>query len=242
MRVCVVFCFCLVLSFFEASAQVRVKDGAMARVEFAKGMAALSEGRIDVAREAFSKAATFAPRWALAFLQWGITEQSVNPESDVALQCLQQAQVLAPKNARIHFQLGLLFEKRKQLRDAIQAFANALALRPGMSDARFHMANILLSIGEMQTGVLELEKLIKTDPAHTGALSLLAEISEQQGDLERAEFALVAITDVQPNVAYHYYRLGQFYERVGNQRKAKQAFFQANKLDPRPQRKMRTLR
>jgi tetratricopeptide (TPR) repeat protein len=217
-------------------------SGTAARAEFARGMAALRDGRIDVARQAFSETVALAPAWGLAYLQWGIVELSVDADAGVARECLETAVELSPQNARAHFHLGELYEKVGQSEAAIREYRTALALRSSMREAAFKLAAALAATGARLEAISVYESIVAKEPEHTGALAALAELYEQTERLEEAEKALVAITMNQPGVAYNHYRLGQFYERIGKERKARKAFSRANSLDPRPQRKMRRLR
>ncbi len=233
----------LILTFgVVAAAGSNVHTGTAARAEFTRGMQALTAGRIDVARQAFSEAVALAPEWGLAYLQWGIVEQSVDPKATIARECLQTAVELAPGNPRAHYHLGVLYEGLDVPLDAMREYRAALQLRPRMRDVQFRLATVLSEIGEQDAAILTFRDVLDQQPGHTGALTALAELFEKTNRIEDAEQALVAITRTQPRVAYHHYRLGQFYERVGKQSAARQAFARADWLDPRPTRKMRRLR
>jgi tetratricopeptide (TPR) repeat protein len=196
----------------------------------------------DGAREAFSRAAELAPEWGLAFLEWGIVEAAVDPKGALALECLKKAASLNPGNPRVHYQLGLLYEQQAKLADAVRELKAALALRSTMRDARYRLAQVLIQENAKDEALATFQVLISEEPGHTGALTAVAELYEERGSLVEAEAALLSLTKLQPQVAYHRYRLGQFYERTGNAKKAKQAFAQAEALDPRPKRNMRTLK
>lgn len=217
-------------------------EGAKARARFARGLEALEEGRVDVARRAFAQAASLAPEWGLAFLQWGVVEQSIDPESQAARECLERAIELSPKNARAHYHLGVLYERLGRNQDAATEFGAALELRPRMRDAQFRLAASLHALGNLEGAVVAYLEVLQTERRHTGALAALAELYERTGETESAERALVLIVQTQPRIAYNHYRLAQFYERIGDKRKARRAFAKAESLDPRPQRKMRDLR
>ncbi|MBI5512089.1 MAG: tetratricopeptide repeat protein [Deltaproteobacteria bacterium] len=215
---------------------------AEARAAFQRGVSALANSRIDVAREAFARAAALAPEWGLAFLEWGAVEASIDPKSALALECLHQAAELAPGNPRVHYQLGLLYEQQEKYADAVRELKAAIALRPTMVDARFHLARLLILTGARDEAATALEAVIAADAGHTGALAALAELYEGAGKIDAAETALLSIAKIQPQIAFNHVRLGQFYERQGDQRKAQAAFAKAEALDPRPKRNMRKLR
>ena len=84
--------------------------------------------------------------------------------------------------------------------------------------------------------------LLGHSPNHTGALQALAELYESQERFGDAENALLQIARYNPSTAYHFHRLGQFYERIGKPRKARKAYAKAERIDPLPKRRMRPLR
>ncbi len=69
--------------------------------------------------------------------------------------------------------------------------------------------------------------------------SFLVLLKDQR--FEEAEVALRRIARLQPEIAYHRYRLAQFYERIGEPGKAARARAKAEEIAPQD-RKMRPLR
>jgi tetratricopeptide (TPR) repeat protein len=237
------FAFAWVLAaLVTADASAGQKEGAEARRRFSHGMEALRDSRVEIARSEFARAARLAPEWGLAFLQWGVVEQSIDAQSSVARECLERAVALAPDNPRAHYHLGTLYERLGRNQEAAQEFGAALELRPRMRDAQFRLAASLHALGDIEGAISAYHKVLMRERHHTGALTALADLYEHTNELAAAERALVSIVQAQPGVAYHHYRLAQFYERIGERRKARRAYTRADELDPRPQRKMRRLR
>lgn len=216
-------------------------DGAIARTAFSQGTQALEAGRTEDARDAFQRAMTAAPDWGLAHLSFGIAEQTVDPDSERALTALEMAVKLEPENPKARYHLGLAYDRKGRFSEAAKQYAIAIERRPQMYDAQFQLATALRMSGDNNGAVSAYEALLRTDPSHIGALSALSETYENVGRMDDAEQSLITITRLQPNVAYHQYRLAKFYERSGNKNKAQAAFVRADSLKPQAQRKMRPL-
>ncbi len=80
---------------------------------------------------------------------------------------LDQASRLAPKNARVAFDLGVIEEKDHHYREAREAFLHTLALDPKFADARYELAALAHSVkadDEARHHLEELTALAPTDP------------------------------------------------------------------------------
>lgn len=216
-------------------------DGAIARTAFSQGNQALEAGRTTDARDAFQRAMTAAPDWGLAHLSFGIAEQTVDPDSERAFTALETAVKLEPENPKARYHLGLAYDRKGRFSDAAKQYAIAVERRPQMYDAQFQLATALRMSGDNAGAVTAYEALLRNEPTHIGALSALSEVYEAVQRMDDAEQSLITITRLQPNVAYHQYRLAKFYERSGNKNKAHAAFVRADSLKPQAQRKMRPL-
>jgi tetratricopeptide (TPR) repeat protein len=206
------------------------------------GCALLAGGNPREARELFLLATRADPSWSLAQLGLGMAAQALDPNSVEALSGLRRAAELAPQNPRAQYQLGLLYEQRRQAQAAAEHFRAALSLRPTYVDAQFHLASVLSSSKDFAAAADAFRAVLTLQPAHIGALAGLAEVYEQLGALDQAEKARLDLIAMQPATAYYHYELGRFYERVGEPKKAQKAFTQAERLDPQPQRHMRQLK
>ncbi|HSI04285.1 MAG: tetratricopeptide repeat protein [Myxococcota bacterium] len=233
--------FVLVGLFTASLAEAAPNDGGVARNAFARGSSAMDAGRTEEARDAFATAREAAPDWGLAHLSFGIAEQTVDPDSARALDALEAAVRLEPENPKARYHLGLAYDRKGRFSDAAKQYAIAIERRPQLYDAQFQLANALRMSGDLTGAIGAFEVLLRGDPTHIGALSALSEVYENAQRLEDAEAALQTITRLQPNVAYHQYRLAKFYERTGNTNKAHAAYVRADSLKPQQQRKMRPL-
>ena len=209
---------------------------------FSRGVKALKAGDAEKARELFALARQSAPDSFMLQLYWAIAEQTVQPTSAAALETLEQVVAAAPTNPRAHYYLCISYEHAKRPEVAAASFRKALELRAGFRDAELRLAFALRDAGDTTAAIVVFENVVGalTDPI--AALASLAELYEAAQRPEDAERALRQIARAQPTVAYHRYRLAQFFERIGEVEKAKRALKKAEAIDPRPKKKMRPLK
>jgi len=224
-----------------ASRASPAKEGERARAAFARGQAASAAGDFAKARDAFAEACALAPDWALAALEHGLAALAANADDQAGLAALERAVALAPQNARAHLQLGLAYGKRDRHEDTVRELRAASALRGEFPEARFPMARALLALGQTDEALAEYNQVVARDPGNLAALSDMADIYEAKGQRVEAELVLMTVARLYPTVPYNYYRLAQFYERIGEPDKAKRAYSEVERLDPR-QRAMRKLK
>ena len=193
----------------------RSADGTQAREAFRAGVQELDSGDFSQAQRLFRQAVTLAPQWDLAYLHLGMVEHRLEPGSAASIQALEEAIRLGPDNPRARYFLGLAYEQAGRMSDAAAALGAALKLRAGFVDAWFHLGSVLEAGGDPDGAVRAYREVLSRQRDHLGALTALAALYESQNDLDSAERALLAIVESNPQVAYHHYRLAQFYERVG---------------------------
>ena len=76
----------------------------------------------------------------------------------LALESYQKALALDPENARAHYELGMLLEKRGQPEEAMTAFRRASELSPEMSEASFALGKLLNQQGRTEEARAHLER------------------------------------------------------------------------------------
>lgn len=209
---------------------------------FSRGVKALKSGDAAKARDLFALARKSAPDSFMLQLYWAIAEQTVQPASAAALQTLEQVVTAAPTNPRAHYYLGLSYEQMKRHQEAATSFHKTLELRARFRDAGMRLAFALRSAGDADAAILAFEDVVAASSDQIAALASLTELYEGAARLEDAERALRLIARAQPTVAYHRYRLAQFFERIGEPDKAKRALKKADAIDPQLKRKMRPLK
>jgi len=82
--------------------------------------------------------------------------------------------------------LAGLQRKLKKNESAIAAYREALILNPGLTEARFALAELLITEGELKTAIKELNIIVKNDPTNLKALEILGDNYRELGQIRKA--------------------------------------------------------
>jgi tetratricopeptide (TPR) repeat protein len=104
----------------------------------------------------------------------------------LALQFAQRARALGPGSADALNAEGACLARLSRFREAIKAFDAALRAAPGDRLIRFNKASALESLQELSRARIEYERVVEAQPDHVDALTNLAGIAMQRGDVEAA--------------------------------------------------------
>lgn len=129
-----------------------------------------------------------------------------------------------PKNARLHNELGFIYEKRKYYELAEKEYKQATALMPGYIEANYNLGNVLFHMFRYPEAMQQFEQVIQLDPNHALAknnLALIIQIS--QGDLKRAEQLYLEAVKLQPDNPSFQENLAKLYTDMKEPEKAAEA-------------------
>ena len=117
-----------------------------------------------------------------------------------ALPLLLRAREQTPRHVDLLNALGECLVRLGRPRDAVEAFDAALAVAP---DARLHFgrAMALEDLSELDAARAAFEQVLALDPAHSEALSRLAVLAGQRGDVKRARDLAARALAVDPRDA-----------------------------------------
>ena len=145
------------------------------------GQSASAQQRGDAAVAAFEAAVRAAPadpgslsNLAVARLRAG------DPHG--AVRAANQAAGLAPRMPEAHANYGHACLALERNEDAVEAFVNALAIKPDFADALVGMARALRNLGRASQAIAALRRIREFDPAATLGLSDLAALWEEVGE------------------------------------------------------------
>jgi putative inorganic carbon (hco3(-)) transporter len=148
--------------------------------------AQLASQSVEINTQTLSDHPNYLPFWKTR-IRLFYTLGQLEPEyNKTALSAAQQASILAPTDAKIWYNLGVLYEQTKQSSKAIEVLQKTINLKPDYQDAFYALALVyhdsaLNKDGEiidqkMQSkAMLTLNKLLQIDPKNAQALKSLKE-------------------------------------------------------------------
>lgn len=139
-----------------------------ADVVFVQGCLHKARGEFSLAAERFRQACELREGFAAAWAQLADIHRSMG-ELERALAALEQAATYQPNSAVIQQNLGITQYQLREVTAAIAALSNAVSLDPSLTEARFNLAEALLSSGEFQPGWREYEYRPGLETAMIGA-------------------------------------------------------------------------
>jgi protein O-GlcNAc transferase len=137
---------------------------------------------LPVLQKLAARNAALAPEVEIAYAQ-ALTEAGKRPE---ALDRLRAAVAAAPQNAALHDALGSLLAQEQQWPEAQTEFARAVELDSQMTQARLHLATVLMQLHRPTEAAETLEAARSAQPQDVAVLNELALAYSAQGSYEKA--------------------------------------------------------
>lgn len=78
-----------------------------------------------------------------------------------------QAATLNPRDSEAHYQLGLIYQQRRQLPEATERFRKAVEIDPGEVDAHYQLGRIARSERRFPEAILHFEEVVRRDPKYS---------------------------------------------------------------------------
>jgi len=140
-----------------------------------------------------------------------------------------EAAAINPHDGEAQYQLGLIYQQRRQFTEAIRRFQNAVTIDPSLIDAHFQLGRIAREQGRMKDALAHYQTVVNLDERHSQS-EILRElgalyISARQFEDARHELAeYVERRPFDPEGLYHY---GQALEGLGKTSEAREAYDRA---------------
>lgn len=116
---------------------------------------------------------------------------------------------LNPANkADYHFNLGVFYQSRGDLRRALREYKETVKLDPSNARAHNNMGVIYKEMGFLDKAIEEYEKALQIDPNYVKALNNLGVVLYMKGELEDAAELLRKSIKIEPGNAASYVNLG----------------------------------
>jgi tetratricopeptide (TPR) repeat protein len=142
---------------------------------------------------------------------------------------MMEAAAVNPHDGEAQYQLGLIYQQRRQYTEAIRRFQQAVTIDPTETDAHFQLGRIAYEQGRFQDALAHFQTVLQQDDKHS-----LSEIHRELGATylalgrpEDARRELEVYTDrraYDPEGLYHY---GQALEALGDPAGAREMYVRA---------------
>ena len=195
----------------QATPVPRVQPG------FAEARELEASGRFAEARDAYERLLLAKPEdreaqdgLAMAVERLALKERAAG-DRDAALADLLRAQKVAPSNARVLYDLGVLEEEMRLYRDADATLATLEQKTPGEAKVLYAVARVKLDLGQLAAAETHMEAYLKLRPSDASAHYGLGTIYLQGANFDKARVEFERSIALQPLQTEAYYQLGQSY-------------------------------
>jgi tetratricopeptide (TPR) repeat protein len=138
-----------------------------------------------------------------------------------------------PHDGEAQYQIGLVYQHRRQYSEAVERFKKAIAIDPELTDAHFQLARIAREQGRPKEALAYLQTVINQDEKHS-ASEVLRELggiyvaAKQYGDARHELAPYVERRPYEPEGLYYY---GQTMEGLGDPAAARDLYARAVEAD-----------
>jgi cytochrome c-type biogenesis protein CcmH/NrfG len=151
------------------------------------------------------------------------------------------AAAINPHDADAQYQLGLIYQERRQNTEAIQRFKNAIAIDPTETDAHFQLGRIAKDQGRLKDALGHFQEVLNLDEKHrqNEVLRDLGEVYLAAGQNQDARNFLAEYVQYRPYDSEGLYHLALALDRLGQTAEARtqyQLAIDAAKTAPRYRR------
>ena len=87
-----------------------------------------------------------------------------------------------PQDAVAYHELGIVYARRGDLEESIQALEKCLSLEPDRTDVRYNLGKVYAMSGDISRANENLRKAIRANPSYAEAYFFLAELNLKQGE------------------------------------------------------------
>jgi tetratricopeptide (TPR) repeat protein len=136
------------------------------------------------------------------------------------------AAAVNPHDGDAQYQLGLIYEERRQYTEAIQRFKNAIAIDPNETDAHFQLGRIARQQGRLKDALPYFQTVLNQDEKHSQneILRELGAVYLAAGQYEDARCFLAEYAQLRPYDPEGLYYFGQALERLGRIAEAREKY------------------
>ncbi len=140
-----------------------------------------------------------------------------------------EAAAVNPHDGEAQYQLGLVYQQRRNFTEAIRRFGNAVAIDPAQTDAHFQLGRIAREQGRLSDALTHFQTVVNLDERHSQS-EILREIGAlyiSARQYEDARRELGEYTERRPYDPEGLFYFGQALEGLGKMEEAREAYRRA---------------
>lgn len=133
-----------------------------------------------------------------------------------------EAATLNPADSSAHYNLGLIYQQRRQYEEAKASFARAIEIDREETDAHYQLGRIAREEGRLAEAINHFDAVVSRNPAHSQS-EVWREIGQtyfQAGQFEDARVSFERFLDKRPSDAEGRYRYGLTLHKLGRTEEA----------------------
>lgn len=181
---------------------------------YAQGVEKFSRGQYVESKEDFLKVLEYDSDFSMAYVYLSAIQTDLgNYNSGIAL--ARKGLMIDPENNYLHYCLGVGYEKKGLLDEALEQYEIYDRCIPGDAECAFSMGCTLALMERENEAVLQYKKAIELNPRHAPAYFNLAKIYELRRSEEEAIELLQRAVQVDPNYAKAWFKLGALHYKLG---------------------------
>lgn len=141
-----------------------------------------------------------------------------------------EAATVNPHDGEAQYQLGLIYQERRQLTEAIRRFEKAIAADPSLTDAHFQLGRIARQQGRLKDALAHFQTVVIQDERHKQSeiLRELGALYISARQYEDARHELAEYSQRRPYDPEGLFYLGQALEGLGKAQEAREAYARAD--------------
>lgn len=140
-----------------------------------------------------------------------------------------EAAAVNPHDADAQYQLGLIYQQRRQTTEAIQRFKNAVSINPEETDAHFQLGRIAREQGRLKDALTHFQTVVDQNETHnlSEVLRELGAVYLANGQYGDARNELARYVERRPYDTEGLYYYGQAFEGLGDVGAAREMYARA---------------
>ena len=163
---------------------------------------------------------------------WSVLGTALQTQGKDAFEALQNTAALAPHDAEAHGNLGMAWQQRGDLAQAVASYTRALQLNPDFVEAHGNLATALLAQGELEQAEQAGRRALALRPDYVKAQIALGDVQHAMARHDEAVASYQQALALQPGSAGIYLNLGNAQQALQQWHAAVVSYRAALHLDP----------